>query len=256
MQVYNKKPLTIDQQIAKLENRGLEFDDKTSAANYLSNISYYRLRAYTYPFQDNDDPENDHRFIRKGISFNDIIDLYCFDRRLRALVFNALEKIEVAARTKIIYTYSIASNDSHWYVDDAHYEEECKFDILEKEMGDDIDRSNEDFIKHYDQKYSQPDFPPSWMGLEVVSFGTLSKLYEALKAIAKKRLLISLVFVMSKSWRTGFTLYLTCETVVLITAGYGIAVLWFISKCHITPSVLLWIESLCVISNKIRYLPC
>ena len=187
MQVYNKKPLTIDQQIAKLENRGLEFDDKTSAANYLSNISYYRLRAYTYPFQDNDDPENDHRFIRKGISFNDIIDLYCFDRRLRALVFNALEKIEVAARTKIIYTYSIASNDSHWYVDDAHYEEECKFDILEKEMGDDIDRSNEDSIKHYDQKYSQPDFPPSWMGLEVVSFGTLSKLYEALKKSDSKK---------------------------------------------------------------------
>ncbi len=116
MQVYNKKPLTIEQQISRLENRGLDFGNKKLAANYLSNISYYRLRAYTYPFQDNTDPDNDHCFTRKGISFEDIIDLYCFDRRLRSLVFNALEKIEVAARTKIIYTYSITTNDSHWYV--------------------------------------------------------------------------------------------------------------------------------------------
>ena len=101
MQVYNKKPLTIEQQISKLENRGLGFNDKALAANFLSNISYYRLRAYTYPFQDNTDPDNDHCFIRKNVFFKDIIDLYCFDRRLRSLVFNALEKIEVAARTKI-----------------------------------------------------------------------------------------------------------------------------------------------------------
>ena len=64
---YQKQPLSIAEQIAKLEGRGLQFDDKDLAAKYLSNISYYRLRAYTYPFQDNDDPCMDHQFIREDI---------------------------------------------------------------------------------------------------------------------------------------------------------------------------------------------
>ncbi len=89
---YQKQPLSIAEQIAKLEGRGLLFKDKNLAAKYLSNISYYRLRAYTYPFQDNDDPNMDHQFIREDITFQDIIDLYVFDRRLRSLVFNELEK--------------------------------------------------------------------------------------------------------------------------------------------------------------------
>lgn len=53
---------------------------------YLKNIGYYRLRAFTYPFQDNTDPSADHRFLRNDIDFGDIIDLYIFDRRLRSLI--------------------------------------------------------------------------------------------------------------------------------------------------------------------------
>jgi abortive infection bacteriophage resistance protein len=50
---YIKLPISINRQIEKLKERGLLFDDETIAEHYLSNISYYRLRAYTYPFQDN-----------------------------------------------------------------------------------------------------------------------------------------------------------------------------------------------------------
>ncbi len=184
---YTKIPLTINQQIQKLEERGLIFDDKELAANYLSNISYYRLRAYTYPFQDNEIESNNHRFIRNDISFSDIVDLYCFDRRLRSLVFNALEKIEVAARTKIIYTYSTSTRNSHWYMDSSLFRSVDLYDKIQEEISSDIERSNEDFIKHYRLKYSSPKTPPSWMALEVVSFGTLSKLYEALNNDSNKK---------------------------------------------------------------------
>ena len=51
--IYNKKPLALLEQVNKLKSRGLLIDDKPLAIRYLSNISYYRLRAYTYPFQDN-----------------------------------------------------------------------------------------------------------------------------------------------------------------------------------------------------------
>ena len=96
---YTKKPLTLAEQVERLKQRGLVFDDESEASAYLFNISYYRLRAYTYPFQENSE-DSKHNFTRKDIHFKDVIDLYCFDRRLRSLIFNAIEKIEVAVRTK------------------------------------------------------------------------------------------------------------------------------------------------------------
>ena len=102
---YTKQAISIPDQISKLKARGLRFGDEAKAANYLSNISFYRLRAYTYPFQDNNDPE--HPFI-KQVSFEEILRLYVFDRQMRLLLFNALEKIEIAFRTQIIYEYAMA----------------------------------------------------------------------------------------------------------------------------------------------------
>lgn len=194
---YTKKTLSIEMQVDKLARRGLVIDDKKLAEEYLSNISYYRLRAYTYPFQNNDFPEADHEFLRKDIHFNDIIDLYCFDRRLRSLIFNAIEKIEVALRTRIIQTYSEATDNSHWYEDESLFKDNFLTDSKGKEVFlydrliDDIEaevnRSNEDFIKHYKRKYSGPLTPPAWMTLEVVSFGTLSRLYELLRKDENKK---------------------------------------------------------------------
>lgn len=52
---YTKKPLSLNEQVEKLAGRGLIIDDEGLAERYLSNISYYRLRAYTFPFQENED---------------------------------------------------------------------------------------------------------------------------------------------------------------------------------------------------------
>ena len=187
---YQKHPISIAEQIAKLEARGLNFDDKQLAAKYIGNISYYRLRAYTYPYQNNVDPDSDHHFMRDDITFQDIIDLYVFDRRLRTLIFNELEKVEVAVRTKLSQIYSESTGDSHWYEDKSLYDSaafaiqmdgDTLFDDISDDIVGDVDRSNEDFIKHYYNKYNEPDMPPSWMTMEVISFGTLSRLYKLLK---------------------------------------------------------------------------
>lgn len=183
---YNKRPLTLAEQVARLKRRGLVFDNETEASAYLFNISYYRLRAYTYPFQDNTE-DSDHNFITPGIRFNDIIELYRFDRRFRSLIFNAIEKIEVAVRTKIVQAYAETTGDSHWYLDPSLYR--FGYDELMQHIKADVDRSNEDFIKHYKNKYSNPPMPPSWMALEVVSFATLSRLYQALKLDERKKYL-------------------------------------------------------------------
>ena len=64
---YTKHPFTLKEQIEKLQEQGLIVDDEGLAMNYLSNISYYRFRAYTYPFQDNKNLEADHKFLREDI---------------------------------------------------------------------------------------------------------------------------------------------------------------------------------------------
>ena len=186
---YTKKPLTVDEQIDRLERRGLNFSDRKLAKNYLQNISYYRLRAYTYPFQDNKDPDADHEFLRDDIDFNDIIDLYVFDRRLRNLVFNELEKIEVAIRTQLSLVYSNMSKDPFWYLDRSWFSRASDDDFgnLIDEVTSDVNRSNEDFIKHYKAKYDTPEMPPTWMSLEVVSFGTLSWMYKLLNKSPEKK---------------------------------------------------------------------
>lgn len=181
---YHKQPLTLDQQVRKLKERGLVFDDESLAKAYLFNISYYRLRAYTYSFQDNSEG-SDHCFLRSNLLFKDFIDLYCFDRRLRSLIFNAIEKIEVAVRTKIVQVYAESTHDSHWFYDDSLYR--YPIDGLLGHIEADVERSNEDFIKHYRSKYHNPPMPPSWMALEVVSFATLSRLFQALKSDNRKQ---------------------------------------------------------------------
>ena len=183
---YKKKPLSIDEQISKLENRGLIFSNKKQAAQYLQNISYYRLRAFTYPYQDNREDAN-HEFIRDDIDFMDIIDLYVFDKRLRSLVFNEIEKIEIAVRTKLSLLYSLSTKNAIWYENEKIYNHKSHIQKILDDIKSDIDRSNEDFIKHYKQKYDTPSMPPSWMTLEVVSFGTLSRLYKNLNTCCEKR---------------------------------------------------------------------
>ena len=180
---YNKPAIDIDTQISYLKQRGLSFADETKASHYLSNISFYRLRAYTYPFQDNNNPQ--HPFTEK-VSFEQIIDLYVFDRRLRLLIFDALEKIEIALRTKIIYHFALGYG-SHWHENAALYRDTPRFindiSMLYKE----VDRSTETFIKHYKNKYDEPENPPAWMSLEVATLGLLSKLFSNLKKGTEKK---------------------------------------------------------------------
>ncbi len=180
---YTKPAVTFTDQIQILRDRGLIIDNDEIAEKHLSNISYYRLRAYTYPYQNN--KLANHPF-REGITFDDIIALYTYDRKLRLLVFDAIEKIEIAVRTQIIYQWAL-TNGSHWHLEshlflnsNIHLE---NLVTLETE----VDRSKETFIAHYKNKYTDPPQPPAWMSLEVSSIGLLSKFFRLLKRGSQKK---------------------------------------------------------------------
>lgn len=91
--MYNKQPLTVDEQIAQLIERGLSISDSNLASHFLSHISYYRLAGYWWPMQS--EPKEDHVF-KPGSKFEDVISLYNFDRELRIIIFDAIEKIEIS----------------------------------------------------------------------------------------------------------------------------------------------------------------
>ncbi len=182
--VYNKRPFSLSEQVDKLESKGMLFDDREEAERFLRDVSYYRLRAYTYPFQDNSE-NGGHLFLLKDIRFKDIQDLYVFDRDLRSLVFDSIARIEVSLRARLTQIYSESTRSGHWFLDEKFYR--CNYNNLLDDITYDVKRSNEDFIKHYSNKYDEPTIPPSWMSLEVVSFGTLSRLYQSLKKNENKK---------------------------------------------------------------------
>lgn len=98
---------------------------------------------------------------------------------MRLLILNAIEKIEIAFRTKLINEYS-ASFGSHWFKNINMYRNKKYFQKDMNNLNEEIGRSSETFIKHYKEKYSFPEHPPVWMTLEVVSIGLLSKLFSNL----------------------------------------------------------------------------
>ena len=74
-----------------LESRGLQICDRNKAIQYLDNIGYYRLSAYMYPLLKM--PKTVHLY-KEGSTFEKVMMLYRFDKKLRLLMFNEIEKIE------------------------------------------------------------------------------------------------------------------------------------------------------------------
>ncbi len=177
---YNKQAKTIDEQIALLTSRGMLFEDNEYAKNILSKISYYRLRAYWLTFEKENVTPDSH-FFKANTYFEQVVKTYEFDRNLRHLVFNSIEKIEIALRTQMIYCVTNNTQDITWYTKTQYFEKVYHFnnlmDLFDKEYQD----SKEVFIEHFKSKYNDSPYPPAWMGLEILSYGQLSKLFSNLK---------------------------------------------------------------------------
>jgi len=173
---FNKKPLSVSEQLLLLESRGLIVTNRSRAEHYLKNIGYYRLSSYALPFQVKSDPN--HSFT-PNISFDDILRLYVFDRELRLLVFDKVEKIEIAFRSAIVNQMS-NNYGSHWYTDKSLFKSSFNHYELISRINDAVRGAKETFIKHYTTKYSDPVLPPSWMTFELLSCGQIFNIFKVL----------------------------------------------------------------------------
>ncbi|MCU0423088.1 MAG: Abi family protein [Bacteroidia bacterium] len=171
----SKPSKTIHEQIALLQSRDMQFKNIRDAAYFLNNISYYRLKGYWWEMQDN---TVNHHFAPNTF-FEDVVDLYNFDRHFRLIIFNAIERIEIALRTKLIYTLS-QTYGPHWYLLPAIFQDPKRYVSFCGKISIDMSKSSEEFIvKHFENHPNE--MPESWKSLEVLTLGTLSKLYSNLK---------------------------------------------------------------------------
>lgn len=199
--------------------RGLIMPDLERAERYLRFISYYRLSAYAIPFHESGTSHN----FRPGTTFDDILTLYVFDRELRILVMDAIERIEIAVRSRISNVMALSEgrngqkNGAFWYLDEQHFKDNYDLEGLhynvknqisaeKNRLARDIARINslksvpeqdrasliarskkENFLRHYISNYNSPGLPPCWMMMELLTWGELSRLYAGLKSTAMKK---------------------------------------------------------------------
>jgi Abi-like protein len=101
-----------EQLITLLKSRGLHINDEAQAKKTLQYIGYYRFSGYAYPFL----IDKQQHIFKSGISFQDIVDCYTFDREFRLLLSDALERIEIAIRTAIS-DYMSQNINPHWFLE-------------------------------------------------------------------------------------------------------------------------------------------
>jgi abortive infection bacteriophage resistance protein len=181
MKPYDKPALSYNEQVDLLRSRGLQVRDPGEATAFLSRVSYYRISTYFLPFQSERD-----RF-SPGSSFDTIVELYRLDEELRKGFFGVLAQVEIALRTRFVY--SLAKGWGAF----AHYSPELTrsdfnhrewLDSLERE----VDRAREPFIEHFRRTYEGFPRLPLWMAVEVMSLGSLSTLYDGLLPEPRRRI--------------------------------------------------------------------
>lgn len=143
-------------------------------ATCLASVSYYRLSAYWHPFR----AEGSNKFV-DGTCFDRVWESYAFDRQLRLLAMDAIERIEIAIRTQIVYhharlfgPFGYATNPSS--LPELVGDRRARFF---SSLDDEIARSRETFVKHYKQKYREERYLPLWMSTELMSFGSILTLF-------------------------------------------------------------------------------
>jgi abortive infection bacteriophage resistance protein len=179
---YTKPALTFEQQADLLIARGM-LGDRSKMIDRLSHVNYYRLSAYWYTFRVDGTEE-----LKPGTHFDHIWDRYVFDQRLRFLVMEAIERIEVGVRTQCAYYHS------HRYGPFAYAADPSSLPGLNPHGGEDDNNSHAAFlkevrscvkrgkealfVKHFRAKYTSERFLPIWMVTELMSLGTVARMYK------------------------------------------------------------------------------
>ncbi|EPR75355.1 hypothetical protein ADILRU_2311 [Leifsonia rubra CMS 76R] len=201
MAEYAKKWLSLDDQIAKLASRGVEVPDPESCRALLEAVGYYRFTGYLYPLRESETYLNDEgrprvrilSHYRPGTSAGLAADILNFDRRLRMLVLDGVERIEISFRMQLGYVLGRQSAFAH--LDPSNFvnsftglqvdTKTCETSPSKHEQW--LERvksrqaeSDEAFVTHFRDKYDNE--MPIWALTEILELGQLGRLYSGLNS--------------------------------------------------------------------------
>lgn len=187
---YTNPPKPIPELLELLRSDGVIIHDEHTALRYLTHVGYFRLIKYML-------------LLKRGAetSFDDILNLYRFDTYLRMILFEAVTIIEISAKS-VINTVMCNHGGAHWYLETDNFKKKFTdpreitlpnpdpngeklfrtifsyHDEFLLSLERVCDNQEEPFIKSYSNKYKEPKLPPSWMMMDVISFGQISILFK------------------------------------------------------------------------------
>ena len=183
---YSKPYLAVEDQLNLLSARGLGIpEDRNQAAHWLLRIGYYRLSGYWYPFRERKDGVAQETF-RPGTNLKHAFDLYVFDKRLRMLMLDAIERVEVGLRVDAAHilgksdpwAHRSQGNFNRYFNEVDPVDQTPRHTKWLSRLDELCDRSSEDFAKRFREKYS--GHFPIWIAIELWDFGILSHLVDGL----------------------------------------------------------------------------
>ena len=194
----NVKPWkSLDDQISILKGRGLTIEDENAAKDYLRRIGYYRLSGYWYPFREMNsqhlgkNPSRLDTFIQ-GSRFEDAVKLYVFDKKLRLLAMDALERIEMALRVDVAHLLGKHDPCAHQNPQLLHgsfvkrpikkrgpHFGKTEHEVWLEKHEEKTKKSREPFIDHHNRFYN--GCIPIWVAIEIWDFGMLSRLFAGMR---------------------------------------------------------------------------
>jgi abortive infection bacteriophage resistance protein len=176
---FNKPALSPTALLAHLQGRGLIVPDPVRALQALEYVGYYRLLIYMRPLQQAGPP----KIFNAGASLDDVLALYEFDRELRLLCLDGIERVEVALRAAIVSQVAVP-HGPHFYLDHRLFEKREQF----IEFFQAAAKGRYLGIQHYRDNYDDPPLPPIWTVMEALTYGQLSHLFSWLRLPLRKQI--------------------------------------------------------------------
>ena len=142
-----KIPSTINEQIAKMKERGCIFGDEKRARETLKYINYYRISNYFEPFS-----VSKHKY-EEGTTFEKIMQIYEMDRKLRSVLIAALEEIEIALRAAVSNFHALKYGPTG-YLNPSSFDHSHNHQGFVSRVNYLIECNDErEFVKHYNSKH-------------------------------------------------------------------------------------------------------
>lgn len=185
-----KQYKTPDEIITILKNRGMSFNNPKRAKRILSENNYFFIKGYNSLFLKDEDK------YKENVDFEDLFDLYSFDKDIKMIVFRHL--IEIEQKIKATLSNYISTK---YGIKDTQYLRKTNYDqvnpYVEKTLNNIRNQrklygQKNDAVKYYKTKYG---YIPFWILSKCLTMGAMRDLYSIMKPDDQDRISREILYI-------------------------------------------------------------